>query len=172
MHDGREYNAYATGGLFRNLIVIGGGLAERMTNGELQAILAHEIAHVVRRDVLKLLAATIAGGGLVASGLVHFALPYGDTMPSDWGFLVPGIYTAVFTPIGYMVVPALVSRRAEFGADRLAAKLLGDATPLAEALARLHELRDLPLDRETLTHPTAIDRITALRQLQAAKTAG
>ena len=171
VHEGREYNAYATGGLFRNLVVIGGGLAEQMTNGELKAVLAHEIAHVIRRDVLKLLAATVAGGALVVSGLVHYAVPYGDSISGEWGTLVRGLYAAVFTPIGYMVLPALVSRRAEFGADRLAAKLLGDSTPLAEALARLHELRNLPLDRKTLTHPTTLDRITALRGIQAAKTA-
>ena len=72
---------------------------------------------------------------------------------------------ALTCPVVYAFLPGLVGRRSEYGADRLAANLLGDAKPMIEALVRLHELRDVPLDRKGLTHPTGAERIAALEAL-------
>lgn len=172
VHEGMEKNAFAMGGLIRNLVVVGGGLAAAMTTMELKAVLAHEIAHVVRRDVLKLLATIVAGATCHVFVLIHFVLPYEEEFSAPWAFLIGGAYVAICAPLVYVVLPGLVSRRAEFGADRLAANLLGDAMPMVRALRRLHDLRNLPLDRKSITHPTGADRIAALEALKIANVGG
>ena len=165
IHEGMEKNAYAIGGLFRNLVVVGGGLIAGMTTRQLQAILAHEIAHVVRRDVLKLLATIIAGGTCHAAIFINFVNPNVDSIPG--GPALAALYVGVAVSLAYFVLPGRLSRRLEFGADRLAAELLGDPQAMVNALERVHELRDVPLDKKSLTHPTGHDRIRVLRELAA-----
>ncbi len=48
-------------------------------------------------------------------------------------------------------------------------ELLGDPQAMVNALERVHELRDVPLDKKSLTHPTGHDRIRALRELAASR---
>ena len=164
VHEGKENNAYALGGMFRNLVVVGGGLIADMTTGQLRAILAHEIAHVVRRDVLKLLVAVIAGGTCHAAILVHGVNPHVAGSGAA-GPLLAMLYVSVAAPLAYLVLPGLVSRRLEFGADRLAAELLGDPRALADAIKRAYELRGISLDKQSIPHPTGNDRIAALLEL-------
>ena len=163
VHDGMEKNAFAMGGLLRNLVVVGGGLASGMSERELKAILAHEIAHVIRRDVPKLVGVVVAGCVAFAFGFVHLVMPNQDD--GIRGFLVGMTYVALASPVIYVLLPGFVGRRGEYGADRLAVKLLGDTQPLIDALARLHDLRNVPLDRKGLTHPTGAERIAALEAL-------
>ena len=167
VHEGRENNAYATGGLFRNLVVVGGGLVAGMSTMQLRAVLAHEIAHVVRRDMLKLVAAIVAGATCYATVLVHFVNP-NLNLSTAVGPLLGMTYAAFAAPLAYIVLPGLVSRRLEYGADRLAAELLESPEQMIDALDRLCELRDVPRDKKSLTHPTTDDRIDALRKLPPA----
>ena len=182
-------------------MVVGANLADAMTTRELKAVVAHEIAHVIRRDVLRLLGMTLAGGTCYTFIFIHsprqeatrhpsrslhfFAgfephlvrkkhhylqyFPYQAQYPNWQGFLIGAAYVGLVVPIVYIVLPGFVSRRAEYGADRLAARLLGGAMPMIEALRRLHELRDVPLDRKNLTHPTGAERIAALEALSDAQ---
>lgn len=166
VQEGKEHNAYATGGAFRNLVLVGGGLVAGMTTSQLQAVLAHEIAHVIRRDVQKLLVAIVMGAICYTTVLIHFVNPNLDHSTAMGGVL--GMAFAGFVaPLAYIVMPGLVSRRLEYGADRLAAELLGDPERMIGALDRLCALRDIPRDKKTLTHPTASDRIDALRKLSS-----
>lgn len=170
VHEGREYNAHATGGLVRNLVVLGGGLVAAMTTSELKAVLAHEIAHVIRRDVHKLLVALVIGATCYASVLVHFVNP-NLNHATAMGSLLGMAYAGFFAPLAYLVLPGLLSRRLEYGADRLAAELLGDPELMIRALYRLCELRDVPHDKKSLTHPTTNERIDALRKLPPSRAA-
>lgn len=167
VHNGLENNAFAMGGLFRHLIVLGGGLVEGMTTRQLQAVLAHEMAHVIRRDVLKLVTAVLAGGTVFLMLRMEFLLPSIDRSTTA-GFLATIAYAAFGVPLCYVVGPGLLSRRLEYGADRLAVRLLGGGAPLVDALTRLHELRGEPLEKKSLTHPTGTQRIAAIRRLAAA----
>ena len=168
IHAGQEKNAYATGGLFGNLVLVGGGLVTGMTTAQLKAVLAHEVAHVIRRDVLKLLAAVMVGATCYATVLVEFVNPNVDHVAM--GPLLGMAYAGFCAPLAYIVLPGLLSRRLEYGADRLAAKLLDDPEQMIDALDRLCELRNVPYDKKSLTHPTANQRIDALRQLTPART--
>ena len=166
VHAGTERNAFAMGGIFGNLVVIGNGLLTNMTQAQLEAVLAHEIAHVMRRDVAKLLGAILTGAICYAWILTEYLAPHLESdVPARvavaWPLLIA---TAI---CAYVALPGYLSRCLEFGADRLAVSLLGDGQALIDALVRLHELRRTPLDRWMWTHPTGRARIAAIRSLIA-----
>ena len=54
-------------------------------------------------------------------------------------------------------------RRMEFGADRLAAEMLGDGELLAQALERLSQITGQRLNEWSWSHPPLQARIAALR---------
>jgi heat shock protein HtpX len=109
-----------------NALAIGGELCvtrrllERLTPGELEAVLAHELGHLAHRDgtVLEYAAAP----GLLCGRYLRF-----------------GIY-ALFGQVVYWLSTLLVlmlSRAREFSADRAAATLTGRPSDLASALVKL-----------------------------------
>lgn len=75
----------------------------------------------------------------------------------------------VFVSAGFLVglFPMFVSRRAEYGADRLAVELLGDHAPLEAGLRRFAELESTPLDYNPGSHPPMSKRIEAIRRFVA-----
>ena len=158
-------NAMATAGMFGHLVVLGGGLLKNMEPHELKAILAHEIAHVVNRDMLWLTLIAIAGtacyiiwlnlvspGPIMMQGGIHIA--------AGLGLFLLG------AAISFYPLTAIFSPRLEFRADRVAATMLGDTRALASALTRMSELTETPLDQRTWTHPSYKARLEALARLQ------
>ncbi|MCY3812969.1 MAG: M48 family metalloprotease [Gammaproteobacteria bacterium] len=160
---GSAPTAFAMGGLGTHLVVIGKGLLDGLTTPHLQAIIAHEIAHVARRDVLRrLLPLTIVGGTLHAGSVVAVSHPLFATN-EVWGVTGGALAAGLFAAIFMAFLPGFFMRRMEFQADRLAAKLLGNGEPLAQALERLCEISGQRLDQWTWSHPPLQARITALR---------
>ena len=158
-------NAMATAGMFGHLIVVGGGLLKNMQPRELKAVLAHEIAHVMSRDMLWLTLISIAGSVCYITWL----------MLVDPGALVEsgGIRTVIGiglffagAAISFLPLPAIVSPRLEFRADRVAATMLGDTRALASALTKMSELTEMPLEQRTWTHPSYKARLEALAKIQ------
>lgn len=116
-------------------IVVSRGLVERLSDHELEAVLAHELAHVVNRD-----AAVLTALSLPASK----AEPLLEDAPEPASHYV-GL-TAVF--VSFVAVPiatvtrltvALVSRYREYVADRAAIAITGDPAALASALETLDD---------------------------------
>ncbi|MDE0691552.1 MAG: M48 family metalloprotease [Gammaproteobacteria bacterium] len=158
-------NAMATGGMFGHLIVVGGGLLKNMEPQELKAILAHEMAHVVNRDMLWLTLISIAGSALFITWLNvvspgPLVLAGGINLVAGFALLLVG------AAISFYPLPAIFSPRLEFRADRVAATMLGDTRALASALTRMSELTETPLDQRTWTHPSYKARLEALARLQ------
>ncbi len=158
-------NAMATAGMFGHLVVLGGGLLKNMEPHELKAILAHEIAHVVNRDMLWLTLISIAGSACYITWLT--LVEPGPIMESGGIRTVVGIgLFIVGAAISFLPLPAIVSPRLEFRADRVAATMLGDTRALASALTKMSELTETPMDQRTWTHPSYKARLEALAQLQ------
>jgi heat shock protein HtpX len=112
-------------------LVVSTGLLDALDGAELDAVVAHELAHVKNRDAtvmtlveLPLSSARNLGRMLQHSGGVHFALLG----------VAAGSY--LFWGLGRTLVASL-SRSRELAADRGAAALLGDPAPLASALDTL-----------------------------------
>jgi heat shock protein HtpX len=140
-----EPNAFATGPSKNNsLVAVSTGLLYSMTHREIEAVLAHEVAHVKNGDMVTL---TLIQG--VVNTFVFF-------LARVVGYLVdsflkkneessgPGIgyyVTVVVCDIVFGILASMIvmyfSRQREFRADAGAAQLLGDATPMVDALRRL-----------------------------------
>lgn len=165
IQEGRIANAFATAGLGAHLIVIGGGLLERMSHSQLCAVLAHEVAHVVKRHVPRLvLPLTIVGTWLQALCVISFVHPLFDR--EEPLYMVAGAALAgAFAGLFLVALPGFFMRRMEFQADRLAVEMLGDGEPLVDALTKLAELNKQPLDAKSWSHPTMQARIDAIRAL-------
>lgn len=163
VQNGPFENAFAVGGLGAHLVVVGNGLVEGLSPAQLRAVVAHEIAHVERRDVPRLLLPlVVVGGTLHAISVVKVSHPLFETL-EVWGLACGAVLAGLFAGTFMMLLPGFFMRRMEFGADRLAAEMLGDGELLAQALERLAEITGQPLDQWSWSHPPLQARIAALR---------
>lgn len=159
------------------------GLRTRLTPGELEAVLAHELAHLVNRDVAVMTLASFFG--LVAG----FVVKFGWRIPHAVGKLAVLLAATVTYVLSWLLLRAL-SRQRELVADRTAALLTGRPSALASALlktdagmARLPEkdLRTLApvsalafaglpakhrLARLVADHPSTECRVRALERME------
>jgi heat shock protein HtpX len=180
-----EPNAFATGA-FKNsaLVAVSTGLLQGMTREEIEAVIAHEVAHIANGDMVTM---TLVQG-VMNTFVVFLSRVIGYAIDSflrrnDENSSGPGIGYMVTTFIldlllgflGSMVV-AWFSRHREFRADAGAAQLMGRKQPMVNALARLGGLvpGELPKSVAAMgiaggfgklfsTHPPIEDRIAALQ---------
>lgn len=153
-------------------LVVTTGLLGAAPVDELEGLVAHEIAHAVRRD--HVLQTTV---GLLASTLLETSRIGGWLQ--RWLLFTLG-------PIASAIVHLLLSPRRELASDRMAAELAGSPHGLADALLRLEHANELvlfagnpgleplyvvnPFEEEGLaglftTHPPTDDRVRRLRAL-------
>jgi heat shock protein HtpX len=136
-------NAFATGA-FKNsaLVAVSTGLLQSMNKEEVEAVLAHEIAHVANGDMVTL---TLVQG-VVNTFVVFFSRIVGSIVDkavfrSDRGtgpgyFITVMVCQIVFGILASMIV-AWFSRQREFRADAGSAQFLGSPNPMIAALRRL-----------------------------------
>ena len=183
-----EPNAFATGATkSRSLVAVSTGLLQGMNEKEVEAVLAHEVAHIANGDMVTL---TLIQGVVntfviflsrVVGYLIDQALRRGDDERSGPGF---GYYIGVFVcDILFGILASIIvmffSRRREFRADAGAAGLLGTPSPMIAALQRLGGMQAgaLPQALATAgiagrpawmslfaTHPSLEERIEALNR--------
>lgn len=169
---GKTANAVVAG-LFRKAqyIFFTNRLLERMAEGEIMAILAHELAHARHRHLpgffLVLLLWTL-GVQVFLSLIDYYA--YFDTIAESWKLWVySGINLANIYLLMFLVLFPL-SRRHEYQADATAALWVG--TDLyKQALHRLYQINDrLKPPRKFLaklgTHPTMQERLERVGMLE------
>ena len=146
------------------------GLLGALSPAQLEAVVAHELAHVRRRDVLVQTFAVMLAVVLVESSRI--------------GGWFERALLAVLGPVAAAFVHLLLSPKRELAADRVAAGVCGSADGLIDALLRLDRASDLvsfeanpateplytvnPFAEEGLaalfvTHPPLAHRVAALR---------
>jgi heat shock protein HtpX len=172
IRDGHPRSLAAGRGPRGSAIAVSRGLLAAAPPAELEGVLAHELAHVRRRDVV-----TQETTVWVAAALVEFT--------RIGGFLQRGLLF-VIGPVAAALVHLLLSPRREFAADRFAAELCESPHGLADALLRLEQANELiefsgspvteplyivnPFDEHGLaamfvTHPRTEERVRKLREL-------
>ncbi|MEQ1517982.1 MAG: protease HtpX [Usitatibacteraceae bacterium] len=178
-------NAFATGA-FKNsaLVAVSTGLLESMTKEEVEAVLAHEISHIVNGDMVTL---TLIQG-VVNTFVVFFAKIVGyfvdrvvlknDRDGPGIGYYVTDIACQIIFGLLASIIVAWFSRQREFRADAGAAGIMGTPQPMIKALARWGgvEAGELPKsmaasgisDKAAImalfaSHPPMEERIAALQ---------
>lgn len=173
-------NAFATGrDSQHSAIAFTDGLLQLLSPEEIEAVAAHEIAHIRKGDtLLKSVTAAIAGA---VSSVAHFAL---------WGTLSNrSAFRESATTLASALVRFTASPEKEFTADEAAAKLTGNPQALASALRKIvasnaktpmyaggpetaHVFLHPPFGLEGLcgTHPCTEERIRRLMEMAAMAT--
>jgi heat shock protein HtpX len=130
-------NAFAMGRTRKSTTVCATrGILELLSPPELEGVLAHELTHVINRDVMVM---TLAGFfASLAALILQFAFFFGGGSSEEGEediFLVV-IASAVVYAVSFLLMRAL-SRYREFAADRGGAVLTGRPSALASALIKV-----------------------------------
>ncbi len=131
-------NAFATGRNPKHAVVAATeGILQILSREELMGVMAHEMSHVMHRDILiGSIAATIAGAISYLSHMAQWSMLFGGRDDED-GNPIAMILMMVLAPLAAMLVQMAVSRSREYEADRGGAKLSGNPLYLASALRKL-----------------------------------
>jgi heat shock protein HtpX len=140
---GESMNAFATGKDPKTAcIALSEGIVKNLDKDELQAVIAHELAHIGNRDT-RLMLITVAGiGCFIFFGelLLRAAFRRGRNSSNKKGALIFLAIGIAFLIFGYIIAPILrfaLSRRREYQADATAAKITRDPGALARALEKI-----------------------------------
>jgi heat shock protein HtpX len=181
-----EANAFATGA-FKNsaLVAVSTGLLETMNHEEVEAVLAHEVAHIANGDMVTM---TLVQG-VVNTFVVFLSRIVGylvdkqinrDGNGQGVGYFVTSIVCQIVFGILASVIVAWFSRQREFRADAGAAQYMGQSRSMISALATLGKVEpgELPKSIQAAgispspgimslfaTHPPIEARIEALKRL-------
>ena len=128
-------NAFATGRNPENAAVAATtGLLRRLTREEVDAVMAHELAHIRNHDTLIMtVTATFAGA---ISMLANFALFFGGDRDRPGGILGT-LALMILAPMAAALVQMAISRSREYEADRVGAEICGQPMWLASALRKI-----------------------------------
>jgi heat shock protein HtpX len=138
-----EPNAFATGA-FRNsaLVAVSTGLLQTMNKEEVEAVLAHEVAHVANGDMVTL---TLIQGVVntfvvffarIAASIIDRVVFRNERGTGPGYFITVMVFQMLFGVLASIIV-AYFSRQREFRADSGAANYLGNPLPMINALKRL-----------------------------------
>ena len=172
-------NAYFTGLGAAKRVVFFDTLLQRLTPGEVEAVLAHELGHFKHRHVWKRLVGifgmSLAGlallGWLAGQSGFYAGLGVAPNLAAPNDALALLLFLMVLPSFTFFVSPLLaqVSRQHEFEADAYACAQ-SDGRDLATALLKLHEDNAATLTPDPVyvrfyySHPPASERLAALPQ--------
>jgi heat shock protein HtpX len=126
------------------------GIMDLLSPAELEAVMAHEITHIVNRDVMIM---TLAGFfASIASMIVQFGFLFGgggfgggggysDDDDDGPSFMAIILISAVVWVVSFFLM-RMLSRYREFAADRGAAVITGRPSALSSALMKLSGVND------------------------------
>ncbi|OIQ49649.1 hypothetical protein BerOc1_01574 [Pseudodesulfovibrio hydrargyri] len=181
-------NAFATGRNPQNAVVaVTRGIVDILDPDELQGVLAHELGHIVNRDILiQTIAAVLAGAIVFIANMLQFTAIFGGfSRDEENGNPLAALAMAFLAPIAATLIQMAISRSREYLADATGARL-SNPNDLADALAKLDSAAQrVPLEGNPVTenlfivnpfsgrraaslfatHPPIEDRIARLRAM-------
>jgi len=189
-------NAYASGmdeGSYS--VTVTRGLLEKLDRAEMEAVLAHELTHIMNRDV-RLLVVAVVFTGMISfiAQMLWRSLRYASHGRNDSrgkGAFVMMLLAAALFSVGYglaLLIRFAISRKREYLADAGAVELTKSPEAMISALEKIGgnaRLNDVPSEVRQMfienppsafslfdTHPPIEDRIMVLRQLGGLPTEG
>jgi heat shock protein HtpX len=180
-------NAFATG---RNpshaSVAFTTGILRLMNDNEIEGVVAHELGHVLHRDIL--ISSVTAMVAAAITMLARMAFWFGPRNRDDegggmWG----GLLMMILAPIAALLIQMAISRSREYDADAASAKYVGSPYPLINGLQKLDTWsKRIPMDaspatahmfiikpftgeammRLFSTHPKTEDRIARLQAMR------
>lgn len=180
-------NAFATG---RNpdhaSVAFTEGILQLMTDRELEGVIAHELGHVLHRDILiSSVAATLASA---ITFLARMAFFFGGRRNDEReGGGAGALVMMIVAPIAAALIQMAISRTREYSADEASVKYTGSPDGLISALGKLERgVERIPMDatpatahmfilnpfsggglmRLFSTHPSTEDRIARLEAMR------
>jgi heat shock protein HtpX len=182
-------NAFATGrNPSHSSVAFTEGILKLMDDRELEGVVAHELGHVLNRDILtSSVAATIAAAITQLSYMAMF-FGGGSRDDEDRGGGLGGLLMLILGPIAATLIQLAISRTREYSADATSAKYTGDPNELIAGLQKLDTWSQrIPMDATPATahlfiikpltsggglmslfstHPSTADRIARLRAMR------
>lgn len=145
-------NAFATGRSPQSAsIAVTAGLLGRLNRDELQGVVAHEMSHILHRDILYVMLAGVMLGGIVLLSRVFLQGLFSTPQRSHRRYSSEGrgggqaqailfviaVVAAILAPIMAQLLYFAISRRREYLADAGAARLTRYPEGLASALEKI-----------------------------------
>ena len=187
-------NAFATGRSKNSAVVaVTTSLKQKLSQPELEAVLAHELSHVKNRDMLVITIASFLStvAALLVRNMLFFGIGGGnrDRDKGAGAAIIVFVVSLVVWIISFLLIRAL-SRYREFAADRGSAIITGQPSHLASALMAIsgvmervpsRDLREMEgmnaffiipaISGDSImsllsTHPTVEARIRALEEME------
>jgi heat shock protein HtpX len=181
-------NAFATG---RNpahaSVAVTVGILRLMDDREIEGVVAHELGHVLHRDILiSSVAATLAAAITLLARFAFF-FEGGGRRDDRNGGMFSAIAMMILAPIAAMLIQMAISRSREYDADAASAKYTGtpyelisglqklesyskripmEATPSTAHLFIMKPRLGLGLGNLFSTHPSTEDRIRRLQEMR------
>ncbi len=188
--DSPQPNAFATGRSPRHAAVaVTTGILEAMTDGELEAVLAHELSHVRNYDILISSVAAMLAAALSMLARMAFFFGGGGRDRENPAGAIGSIVALLVGPIAAVFIRFAISRAREYQADASGAELTGQPLLLASALTKIGKATErIPLkvdpavsqlfiadplkafnrrdvSRLLATHPSIEDRVRRLEEM-------
>jgi heat shock protein HtpX len=184
-------NAFATG---RNpqhaSVAVTAGILRLMNDRELEGVLAHELGHVINRDILTSSVAATLAMAITFLARMAFFFGGGGRDDEDRGNPIAALAMLILAPIAALLIQMAISRTREYAADATSADVTHDPGELISALGKLetwskripmtdanpataHLFIIKPFSGRNMmqlfsTHPATEDRIRRLQEMQRA----
>ena len=147
-------NAFAMGRSQKSATVCATtGIMELLSPAELEGVLAHELTHIINRDVIIMTLASFFAS--IASMIVQFGFFFGGGSDDDDDG--PGVLAVIAVALAVYVISFFLmqalSRYREFAADRGAAVITGRPSALASALMKISGTMERIPQTDLRAHP-------------------
>ena len=166
---------FSAGDRRRSAIAVSTGAIDILSERELRAVLAHELAHVAADDIGLMRVANILGR--ITSFIATFgllAILFGGLVLPKGAMTTEIVWFLALAPTSVSLLQLAMMRRREYAADAAAAQVSGDPAALAQALLKIERATRFTLKRMfgeagaielptvLRTHPSTADRIERL----------
>jgi heat shock protein HtpX len=155
--DSPQPNAFATGrGPSKAVVCATSSILQTLTPDELEAVIGHEIGHVVHRDVLmSSVAATMAGAISYIGTMALWSVMLGGGSGKNRNSPIVLLVAAILVPLGATFVRLGISRNDEYSADEYGAKLTRNPGGLINALEKISSrAQTRPISNRTAQAPS------------------